>query len=244
MIVVATRRILGLRGPPGPRDRLRAPPDPHAGTRGSRTGICSLGPFQFMTGLRKRHPSLHRWTGRVVLASALVIGITALIMARKWRLAAPRNRRHVCFRRAVPVKPRQSLRRHSRPPCHRTPKMDDSRLRHRPRSRRGPAHRRRFFATSRSLISPLTIFRDRLRARLCPEPRHRRGMDPRQVGVTTELARNVEGRSPRAGQEACATYFANELPGFQCGRSSVFASVSTSLLKKSLNLAAASGTHG
>jgi uncharacterized membrane protein len=34
-----------------------------------------------MTGLRKRRPSLHRWTGRVCLAGALVIGVTALIMS-------------------------------------------------------------------------------------------------------------------------------------------------------------------
>jgi uncharacterized membrane protein len=40
-----------------------------------------LGPFQFMTRLRKRHPSLHRWMGRAFLANALVIGVTALIMS-------------------------------------------------------------------------------------------------------------------------------------------------------------------
>jgi len=40
-----------------------------------------LGPFQFVSSLRKRHPNLHRWTGRVFLAAALVIGVTALIMS-------------------------------------------------------------------------------------------------------------------------------------------------------------------
>jgi uncharacterized membrane protein len=39
-----------------------------------------LGPLQFMAGLRRRRPELHRWTGRVVLVAALVIGVTALIM--------------------------------------------------------------------------------------------------------------------------------------------------------------------
>jgi uncharacterized membrane protein len=40
-----------------------------------------LGPLQFMASLRRRRPALHRWTGRVVLSAALVIGITALIMS-------------------------------------------------------------------------------------------------------------------------------------------------------------------
>jgi len=40
-----------------------------------------LGPFQFMASLRKRWPALHRWTGRVLLADALMIGVTALIMS-------------------------------------------------------------------------------------------------------------------------------------------------------------------
>ncbi|HLH17572.1 MAG TPA: DUF2306 domain-containing protein [Bryobacteraceae bacterium] len=39
-----------------------------------------LGPLQFVRGLRSRRPALHRWAGRAVAASALVIGITALIM--------------------------------------------------------------------------------------------------------------------------------------------------------------------
>jgi uncharacterized membrane protein len=40
-----------------------------------------LGPLQFMAGLRRRRPALHRWTGRVVLVAALVIGVSALIMS-------------------------------------------------------------------------------------------------------------------------------------------------------------------
>jgi uncharacterized membrane protein len=40
-----------------------------------------LGSLQFMAGLRRRRPALHRWTGRVVLVAALVIGVTALIMS-------------------------------------------------------------------------------------------------------------------------------------------------------------------
>jgi uncharacterized membrane protein len=40
-----------------------------------------LGPFQFVRSLRSRRPGLHRWTGRVVLASGMIIGSTALVMS-------------------------------------------------------------------------------------------------------------------------------------------------------------------
>jgi uncharacterized membrane protein len=40
-----------------------------------------LGPPQFVRGLRARRPKLHRWTGRLLLASGMTIGITALVMS-------------------------------------------------------------------------------------------------------------------------------------------------------------------
>jgi uncharacterized membrane protein len=40
-----------------------------------------LGPLQFVRRLRNRRPGLHRWTGRVVLASGMIIGSTALVMS-------------------------------------------------------------------------------------------------------------------------------------------------------------------
>ncbi len=40
-----------------------------------------LGPLQFVRRLRASRPKLHRWTGRVLLASGLTIGITALVMS-------------------------------------------------------------------------------------------------------------------------------------------------------------------
>src|SRR5438477_12835225 len=39
-----------------------------------------LGPLQFVRTLRSRRPRLHRWTGRVVIASGVIIGSTALVM--------------------------------------------------------------------------------------------------------------------------------------------------------------------
>jgi uncharacterized membrane protein len=40
-----------------------------------------LAPFQFIRGLRSRRPRLHRWMGRVVIASGMIIGATALMMS-------------------------------------------------------------------------------------------------------------------------------------------------------------------
>lgn len=40
-----------------------------------------LVPLQFNRALRTRRPRLHRWTGRILVASGLVIGVTALVMS-------------------------------------------------------------------------------------------------------------------------------------------------------------------
>jgi len=39
-----------------------------------------LGPLQFMPGIRARHIRLHRWSGRVFLVSAYIIGLSAICM--------------------------------------------------------------------------------------------------------------------------------------------------------------------
>src|SRR5436305_6724235 len=39
-----------------------------------------LGPFQFIRRLRVRRLAVHRWMGRVFIASGLVVGVTALLM--------------------------------------------------------------------------------------------------------------------------------------------------------------------
>ena len=40
-----------------------------------------LGPLQFNSKLRARHPEWHRWSGRVFVSVSLVIGISALVMS-------------------------------------------------------------------------------------------------------------------------------------------------------------------
>lgn len=39
-----------------------------------------LGPFQFVQGIRRRHPQWHRWTGRIFVASGAIAAIAALWM--------------------------------------------------------------------------------------------------------------------------------------------------------------------
>jgi uncharacterized membrane protein len=43
--------------------------------------FITLGPLQFVRALRIRRPELHRWTGRLVLVSAMIISCTALVMS-------------------------------------------------------------------------------------------------------------------------------------------------------------------
>jgi uncharacterized membrane protein len=40
-----------------------------------------LGPLQFNSGIRARHPEWHRWNGRVLVSLSLVIGVSALVMS-------------------------------------------------------------------------------------------------------------------------------------------------------------------
>ena len=40
-----------------------------------------LGPFQFLRGLRTKHPALHRWIGRFYLLGILLGGVAGLYMA-------------------------------------------------------------------------------------------------------------------------------------------------------------------
>lgn len=40
-----------------------------------------LGPFQFLTGLRNRRPTLHRWIGRLYLVCILFGGLSAFVIA-------------------------------------------------------------------------------------------------------------------------------------------------------------------
>jgi uncharacterized membrane protein len=40
-----------------------------------------LGPLQFVRTLRTRRPGMHRWMGRVVMASGAIVGISALVMS-------------------------------------------------------------------------------------------------------------------------------------------------------------------
>jgi uncharacterized membrane protein len=48
-----------------------------------------LAPLQFVRRLRTRKPKLHRWTGRVVLVSGLIVGSSALMMSPQMAIGGP-----------------------------------------------------------------------------------------------------------------------------------------------------------
>jgi hypothetical protein len=39
------------------------------------------GPLQFMPGIRARHPRFHKLNGRIYIASAYIVGISALVLS-------------------------------------------------------------------------------------------------------------------------------------------------------------------
>lgn len=49
-------------------------------------GLASL---QFAPNFRKKHLRLHRWSGRVLVVSGVVIGVTALVMSYKMNIGGP-----------------------------------------------------------------------------------------------------------------------------------------------------------
>ncbi len=48
-----------------------------------------LAPLQFVAGIRSRHLSFHRWSGRLLMVCGLIIGISALIMSFKMNIGGP-----------------------------------------------------------------------------------------------------------------------------------------------------------
>ena len=48
-----------------------------------------LAPLQFVPNIRHKHPQIHRWTGRVLVACGLIIGISALVMSYKMNIGGP-----------------------------------------------------------------------------------------------------------------------------------------------------------
>ena len=51
--------------------------------------FLALAPLQFATGWRQKHLQLHRWTGRVLVISGLIIGISALVMSYTMNIGGP-----------------------------------------------------------------------------------------------------------------------------------------------------------
>jgi uncharacterized membrane protein len=90
-LAVATRRTIVLLKP-GALSSLRNPAaDLDAHFASERTLVLThilpamlfmvLGPLQFVRGLRSRYPQVHRWSGRIFLATSAVVGISGLRLA-------------------------------------------------------------------------------------------------------------------------------------------------------------------
>jgi len=48
-----------------------------------------LAPLQFLPSLRQKHLQLHRWMGRILVVSGLIVGVSALIMSFKLNIGGP-----------------------------------------------------------------------------------------------------------------------------------------------------------
>jgi uncharacterized membrane protein len=89
-VAMVTRRTLSIFGvlPPTAAVPEAAAADASFGRHAALTMVhivpglifILLGPLQFVKSLRTRRPRLHRVMGRIVLASGLVTGVTALLM--------------------------------------------------------------------------------------------------------------------------------------------------------------------
>ena len=51
--------------------------------------FLALAPLQFMPSIRQKHLQVHRWMGRVLVVSGLIIGVSALIMSYKMNIGGP-----------------------------------------------------------------------------------------------------------------------------------------------------------
>jgi uncharacterized membrane protein len=51
--------------------------------------FLSLALLQFVPGIRRKHPQVHRWTGRVLVVCGLIVGISALMMSFTMNIGGP-----------------------------------------------------------------------------------------------------------------------------------------------------------
>jgi len=90
-MAAAARRFVVLVAPPAPNPRFAAASSLDAGFLAHRpltllhilpaALFMALAPLQFVERSRKRHITLHRWSGRLLLLLGTVIGASALIMS-------------------------------------------------------------------------------------------------------------------------------------------------------------------
>src|SRR5689334_14523150 len=90
-VAMVTRRALSLSGVLVTRSAMSSAADVDAGFSAHPLltfahmlpglAFMLLGPLQFVPSLRARRPALHRLSGRLVLVSGVIVGVTALVMS-------------------------------------------------------------------------------------------------------------------------------------------------------------------
>ena len=83
--------------------------------------FLALAPLQFVPNIRNKHPRVHRWLGRVLVACGLIIGISALVMSYRMNIGGPNETAAttlfaivflVCLLKAYLLIRRREVRRH------------------------------------------------------------------------------------------------------------------------------------
>ncbi len=95
--IVIRRAAVLIAPPPAPRNSITAGLDANFARHPALTmahilpglAFVLLAPLQFSATLRRRRPRLHRWTGRIVIAAGLMIGVTALVMGPQMAIGGP-----------------------------------------------------------------------------------------------------------------------------------------------------------
>jgi uncharacterized membrane protein YsdA (DUF1294 family) len=90
LLAAATRRLLSLPSAAGGFDAGFAR-HPVLTAAHITPGVLFvlLGPWQFLSSVRRRHPWLHRWMGRAFFADSIVVGLTALVMSPQMAIGGP-----------------------------------------------------------------------------------------------------------------------------------------------------------
>jgi hypothetical protein len=140
-----------------------------------------LGPLQFVSTLRAEHPRIHRWSGRVFLTASAIVGVTGLTLAFGKTIGGVDEKAAVVlFGSFFLIALAKALWHALHREFAQHPRMDDSRLRHRPCGGHGTAHHGHVFCgrgPARSATGPARILRHGVLDRIHAANDRRRNLD-------------------------------------------------------------------